>query len=108
MIKLSEILNHIRDEATSDYVPPDDWRLTETDYFSDMGFVQDGNFALRLHNPSLRVSKKKNLTHELSRDVHAVGEGYVVEDLKKKKNYTFPTFKHLVEFFDNYDQDFKN
>jgi hypothetical protein len=108
MIKLAEILHHIDDEAKSDYVPPDDWRLTELDYFDDMGFVQDGNFALRLHNPPLRVSKKKKLTHELSRDVQAVGEGFVVEDMKKKKNYTFPTFKHVVEFFDNYEQDFKH
>ena len=108
IIKLSELFNSVVNDAKSEYVSPNDWRLTETDYFEDMGFMRDGNYALRLHNPPLRISKKKNLTHELSRDVHAVGEGFVVEDLKNKKNHTFATFKKLVEFFDNYEQDFNH
>ena len=85
----------------------DDWRLSEVDYFIDMGFSQNGDTCMSLNNPEIKVYKKKNMTHELARDVQAVGEGYVVEDTTKKKKYTFPTFKKMIEYFDNYEQDFK-
>ena len=107
MIKLREILNQMQQNEEAGLIPIDDWRMSEVDYFTDIGFNQDGDSALRLNNPQIKVYKKKGLTHELTRDVQAVGEGYVVEDITKKKKYTFPTFKKMIEYFDNYEQDFK-
>jgi hypothetical protein len=107
MIKLREIINQMQQNEEAGLIPLDDWRLSEVDYFTDMGFTQDGQSSMMLNNPEIRVYKKKNITHELARDVQAVGEGYVVEDNTKKKKYSFPTFKKMIEYFDNYEQDFK-
>lgn len=97
----------MRQDEEAGLIPLDDWRLSEVDYFTDMGFTQDGQSSMRLNNPEIKVYKKKNITHELTHEVQAVGEGYVVEDNARKKKYSFPTFKKMIEYFDNYEQDFK-
>jgi len=108
MIRLSEIIKSIEEEEQSGLVQLDDWKLSEVDYLIDMGFDQDGEHKMSLHEPEMTIYKKKGVTHKLTNEIQAVGEGYVVEDKSKKKSHVFPTFKHMVEFFDNYEQDFKS
>lgn len=107
MLKLSEILHSIEDEESQGLIDLDDWKLSEIDYLTDMGFDFDGNYKMRLQNPEMSVYKKKGMQHQLPKDIMAVGEGYVLEDKAKNKTHDFTTFKQMVEFFDNYQQDLK-
>jgi hypothetical protein len=107
MIKLKSILESLENEKNSDLILLDDWKLTEIDYLMDMGFNQDGDYSLTLNKPKIKVYKKKKINHKLSTDLHALGEGYIIEDEEKNKKYIFPTFGKMVNFFDNYEQDFK-
>ena len=108
MLKLSEILRSSDEEESQGLIDLDDWKLSEVDYLTDMGFDMAGACKMELMNPELVVYKKKGVKHQLPKDVQAVGEGYVIEDNSRKKTHTFATFKQMVEFFDNYQQDFKS
>ena len=107
IIKLSEILHSIDEDEKSDMVNLDDWKLSEIDHLVEMGFEQDGDYKMMLNNPKMVVCKKKKITHQLPKDIQAIGPGYVLKDGSKNKTYTFSTFMEMVEFFDNYEQDLK-
>jgi hypothetical protein len=107
IIKLSEILQSIDEDEKSEMVNLDDWKLSEIDHLVEMGFEQDGDYKMILTNPRMVVYKKKEMAHQLPKDVQALGPGYVLEDGSKNKKYVFPTFMGMVEFFDNYEQDLK-
>ncbi len=94
MISLKEILHTVGEEKKTDLIPIDDWTIVETDHLSDMGFKPSGTYCMGLENPAMLVSRKK--------------EGFYLRDGKKKTNQHFQSFENLVEFFDNYKQDFKN
>lgn len=108
MLKLSEIIRSIDEDEAQGMIDLDDWKLSEIDHLTDMGFDMNGTYKMELLNPELIVYKKKGIKHQLPNDVQAVGEGYVLEDKARDKTHTFATFKQMVEFFDNYEQDFKS
>jgi hypothetical protein len=97
MISLKEILNDIEKNMEKEYapdlVPLDDWRLLETDHFSDMGFKPHGDFAMSMENPSMLVYRKK--------------DGWYLKDGKKNKHFRFAKFEALTDYFDKYQQDLK-
>ena len=91
MISLKEILNTVQDEQKHNLSPYEEWKITETDYLSDMGFKPNGNYCMGLENPPMLVYKKDN--------------AFSLKDGKKKKDITFECFDAMVEYFDNYQQD---
>jgi hypothetical protein len=96
MIKLKEMINHILNTDNEDGLTPvDNWKMTDSMYLEDMGFKNDGMYYYALKKPEIRVGHKK-------------GVGFVVEDKGNNKNYTFPKFKELEEFFANYQQKWEN
>ena len=105
-IRLTELWNNVERAKSEGLIPIDDWKLNEVDYLTDMGFHQNGDYEMEMRNPNLKVYKKKKITHEISQDFNAIGEGFVIEDKSKNKTHTFPIFKSMIEFFDNYSQDF--
>lgn len=108
MIKLAEILDSVKEEQKSGLVPLDDWKLTELDYLFDIGFSVDDDYVLMINtNPKLSVRKKKSITHELPNGKRVNGEGYILTDKTKHEEHIFPTFTKMIEFFDEYEQDFK-
>jgi len=95
MIKLTELVHIIQNGIENGLVPTDKWKITDADYLTDMGFKQDGMYTFYLKRPELKVIYKK-------------GEGFKLEDKKKKATNVFPTFKDLVQYFENYQQEFEN
>lgn len=109
MINLLEILSKIEDEQEKGLIPLDDWKLIELDHLFDMDFNQSGEYKMVMDkNPVIVVYKKKNMTHTLPDGRNVKGDGYILEDKTKKEIHVFPTFGKLLEFFDEYEQDFKS
>jgi hypothetical protein len=94
MISLKEIIHSIKSDKETNLVPLDDWKISETDYLSDIGFKPNGESSMGLENPPMLAYRKK--------------EGFCLKDGKLKQSFTFGTFDEMVNHFDKYQQDLKN
>lgn len=111
-IKLKEILHRLRSENKEGLTELDNWKITDYDFMTDMGFKPDGMYHFALKSPHIKITHKKN-------------RGFVVEDYSKTNidnkestdvydqpqmeenephRQTFSTFKELSEYFTNYEQ----
>jgi len=96
MIYLKELLHTVSNEQERNrLVPTDDWKITDADHLFDMGFRTDGMYTFSLKRPDLRVYYKKD-------------EGFILEDKSKKTNFVFASFLKLVEYFENYEQEWES
>jgi hypothetical protein len=95
-LKLTEILHTLTNEQESGLVPIDDimrWGFSNLEYLFSMGFTKNGEYKMSLKNPPISVYLKK-------------GIGYIVNDEKKKEEKIFNTFDKIINYFDEYQQDF--
>jgi len=95
MIKLVELLHTIRDEHESGLTPTDNWKITDVDFLTDMGFNTNGIYHFGMDNPKIKVYHKK-------------GEGFIVEDKTRNEKQTFQKFADLMEYFSKYQQKWEN
>jgi hypothetical protein len=95
MIKLTEILHTIRDEAKAGLTDIDNWSIVDADFMLDMGFKPNGHTHYSLTNPKITVCHKQ-------------GEGFILDDKTKGEKKTFPKFNDLAEYFTTYEQKWEN
>ena len=90
---LKELLHTTQAEKIKGLVNIDDWKFQDVDHLTAMGFDFDGDFAMAMEAPPMKVYKKK----------HPKGEFfYLEEDGKGIK--VFKNFDQMVEYFDHYSQ----
>lgn len=94
MISLKEILNSVEEEKKTELMPVDSWRISETDFLSDVGFKPNGSYCMGLESPPMLVYRKE--------------DGFHLKDGKQNKKYFFKEWEHLDDFFQNYKQDLKS
>ena len=95
MIKLSEILHTINAANREGLTDIENWKITDVDFLTDIGFEQGDMYHFFLQKPNIIVSHKK-------------GVGFILEDKTKKQTLTFPDFNQLIEYFTKYQQDWEN
>lgn len=95
MIKLSEIIHTIETSNKEGLTDLENWKITDADFLTDMGFEQGGMYHFVLKKPSITVCHKK-------------GVGFILDDKTKKKTHTFPEFNELIEYFTKYQQDWEH
>lgn len=95
MIKLMEILHTIEERGKEGLVPLEEWKFQHVEHLNDIGFDNDGMYHMSMRTPNLMVCYKK-------------GAGFMLEDKKKKKQMSFPSFNHMCQYFENYEQEWEN
>jgi len=93
---VKEIGHHtLQEEDRTNMVPIEEWKMQHVEHLNDVGFMDDGMYHVSLRNPPLQVSYKK-------------GQGFVLEDKKKKKSHVFPRFSSLCQHLEDYEQEWEN
>jgi len=98
MIKLTELLNSVRDENKEGLVNIDDWRWPDVDHLVSMGFEFADDWRLITgKEPKITIYKKK--------DVDEAGkpqESFFIEEERGTKR--FKAFNDVIDYFDHYEQ----
>jgi hypothetical protein len=111
-LKLKEILNTISEENKEGLTELDNWKITDYDFMTDMGFKPDGEYHFSLKNPHIKVSHKKGVgfvMEDFSKTNRHQMEGPTVYDHPQKEEkephtHVFQKFGDLSEFFTKYEQ----
>ena len=99
MIKLTELLNSIREENKDGFVNIDDWRWPDVDHLVSMGFGFSDDFRLTTEKePHITVYKKKDVDESKKSS-----EMFFVEEPNRDVK-RFKTFNDVIEYFDRYEQ----
>ena len=112
-LKLKEILNRISEENREGLTELDNWKITDYDFMTDMGFKPDGEYHFSLKKPHIQVSHKRGVGFTLedfsktnqkpqAEDPHVYDRPQKEEE--KGHSHVFPDFGDLSEFFTKYEQ----
>jgi len=98
MIKLKELLHTDRkfvgaNDDDNDKEPVENWPWIHYQHLKDMDFQEDQEFSLKLKNPQISIYRKNK-------------KYYISEP--KKETVECDTFNKVINYFDNYKQDFEN